>query len=147
MSSASSIFMGPSEYEIFLQENTPSHRKSSSRRARADHGNCVPIVITRAIGSEDVYLRRRKLLVNRSMTLTQMLSKLRARSPAALAAARAVSSSASMATSTEALYVITSTCNTMVIGAFTAGEMDDQFAQPDGFVYLTVAKENVFGGL
>ncbi|XP_026136592.1 microtubule-associated proteins 1A/1B light chain 3C [Carassius auratus] len=105
-------------------------RKDEVCTIRSKFPNKLPVIVERYLREKKLpLLDKTKFLVPHELTLGQFLSLLR--SKIALEAS-------------QALYLLISGKNTSCLSA-SMGEVYSQFRDPDGFLYITYASQDMFG--
>jgi GABA(A) receptor-associated protein len=103
-------------------------RKNESNRVRGSHGDKVPIVVKKSEKSDLPQITKSKFLVSKDLIFGNFVYVLRKHIKL---------------TPEHALFVFIN--NTLVPNSMTIDTIDDQYRNPDGFVYATYSSENTFG--
>lgn len=112
----------------FRSENDLNHRKLLSQKILSKFPNCIPLIIGVAKNSRFPELSRYKYLVPKELTISKLLLSVR------------------MEISMDphsALFLMVN--NRICIPSSVIGELYQQFKDQDGFLFVTVCKESVFG--
>ncbi|XP_052471167.1 microtubule-associated proteins 1A/1B light chain 3C-like [Carassius gibelio] len=114
----------------FKQRKCLATRKDEVCTIRSKFPNKLPVIVERYLREKKLpLLDKTKFLVPHELTLGQFLSLIR--SKMALEAS-------------QALYLLISGKNVSCLSA-SMGEVYSQFRDPDGFLYITYASQDMFG--
>lgn len=102
-----------------MEELSLCHSQSLMQK----HPNCVPVVL---ISEED--LKNTKLLLNKDTTISRLMAYIRSKNTL---------------NKFQAYYLFVN--NVLVIQSDTLGNLYSLHSQSNGFLYITVKKENTFG--
>ncbi len=117
-------------FESFHNKYTPEQRLEESKKMREKYSNRIPILVESKCDTIDNTKIQHKYLVPEDMTLAHFAFVVRSR----IALKKE-----------EAVFLLVSTKQTLVPSSQSIGQIHNNYNE-NGFLYITIMKENTFGG-
>jgi GABA(A) receptor-associated protein len=124
----------------FQEQHSFDTRQREAARMRSEYPNRVPVIVQPTARSHVPAMKKRKFLIDKQNTVSQLMLAVRRSVVNAATAERPFGPES-------ALFLYTKKDKHMVLhpGSQTMANIDDEYRDEDGFIYMTVDTENTFG--